>query len=345
MESTFTRIEAVGAQSCTLYSYPSAGLRALLVVDSSILGPGVGGIRTWAYSDVGEALEDGLRLARAMTIKCALAGLDAGGAKMVVIDHPGLNRRAAFEWLGRRIEELGGAFLTAGDLGTRQEDLEAMARVTRFVHTNEENLSGAVGETVLQCLLACAEQRGLASLKGLSVAVQGCGSIGTAVARKLAENGIHLHLADIDAARAQTLARELGAATIGVESVLTSDVDIIAPCAKGGVIDAMTARKVSAWAVCGGANNILADAEVEDVLMERGVLFVPDVLSSSGAVIAGIASSVMGLSDHSALLHKIGERTRIVLKLARSGGKRSSDIAWQLAMQSLADAVTNTNIV
>jgi len=334
----FEKLDSHGAQSCTLFNFSQAGLHAVLVIDSTVLGPAAGGIRTWSYPDEAAAVDDALALARAMTLKCALAELDAGGAKMVVLDEPELDRPRAFAWLGARVEELGGTFRTAGDLGTTLADLEAMSRATRFVHTDEGNLSRAVGETVIRCMEACAQARGRASLDGLAIAVQGCGSIGSAVARGLAGKGAKLVVADMDERRSDALAAELGATAVSPSDVLTSDVDIIAPCAKGGVLDTELASSLSAWAVCGGANNILAGVEVEDVLIERDILFVPDVLSSSGAVIAGVAQSVMGLGDFEPLLRRVGNKAALILQTAHQRRERASVVAREVAMARI-DAV------
>ncbi|HLM76174.1 MAG TPA: Glu/Leu/Phe/Val dehydrogenase dimerization domain-containing protein, partial [Polyangiaceae bacterium] len=168
---------------------PPSGLRAFLVLDSLALGPAAGGVRTRRYPSAESALRDALDLARAMTLKCALAGLDAGGGKCVVMDHEGLDRPRAFEHLGRRIEALRGAFRTAGDLGTTKEDLEAMARGTRYVYLDERGLTSAVARGMLRCIEACAAERGRKDVAGMRVAIQGAGSIGSAVAEALSNEG------------------------------------------------------------------------------------------------------------------------------------------------------------
>src|SRR5262245_3399538 len=168
-----------------------SGLEALIVIDDVTLGPAAGGVRTRAYPSLDDAVADCARLARAMTVKCALGGLDAGGGKAVVLDRPGLDRPRAFAVLGERIAELGGLFRTAGDLGTTAADLAAMARFCRWVHTDESNLAGAVARGLVRCVEACVRARAGAGahriqLDGLRVAVQGCGAIGAAVAEALA---------------------------------------------------------------------------------------------------------------------------------------------------------------
>ncbi len=301
----------------------------MLVVDDTTLGPATGGVRTRAYPSEGEAVADARGLAQAMTIKCAAAGLDAGGGKIVVWRH-GPDRQAAFVELGRRVEALGGGLLTAGDLGTTDEDLRAMARSTRFVHTGGRRLLAAAGRAMLRSVQACADVRGRA-VGDLHVAIQGCGDIGTAAARALRAAGARVTVADLDAERAEALAQEIGGRACAPDEVLTLDVDVVSPCAVGGAITAAVAGQVRAWAVCGAANNVLASAEAEDVLLHRGVLFVPDVLASCGAVIEGAGERLMGLQDRTPLIDQLRDTVGDVLRQALDTGTRASDIVRRRA--------------
>ena len=164
MESDFAAREGIEGRRIFVFSEPAAGLRAFLVIDTVRGGMAAGGTRTRAYSAPIDAIHDALKLSRAMTLKCAIAGLRAGGAKMVVLDHPGLSRADAFRALGRRVQDLGGLFQTGGDLGTTLEDTAHMAQTTRFVRTNERSLAAAVARGVRVCAEACAEARGHADL-------------------------------------------------------------------------------------------------------------------------------------------------------------------------------------
>ncbi len=293
---------------------PDLGLVAFVVLDSTALGPAAGGVRTTAYASEDDALADARRLARSMTHKCALGGLDAGGGKAVVMDHPGLRRAEAFAELGRRVEALRGDFRTAGDLGTTDEDLAAMAAHTRYVHTDTGSLAGAVGRGVLRCAEACADAAGRPGLTGLRVAVQGCGDIGAAVAEAMAGAGAEVWVADLDEARASAVADRIGAGVVSPREVLFADVDLLAPCAVGDVIRASNVGQLRAWAVCGGANHICADRAAHDALHRREVLFVPDLVSSAGAVIEGIGRTVMGLSDRGGLIDLLRQTARLVLE-------------------------------
>lgn len=317
---------------------PRLGLTAFLVLDSTVLGPAAGGVRTKAYDDEDEALLDAARLARAMTYKCALGGIDAGGGKAVVLDHPELDREAAFEELGRRVEALRGDFRTAGDLGTTDADLAAMARHSRYVHTDTPNLAIAVGRGVLRCAEACADVAGRPGLSGLRAAVQGCGDIGGAVAEALRGAGARVRVADLDEGRARALAARIDAEVVSPRDVLFEETDLLAPCAVGGVITADNVSQIRAWAVCGGANNICVDRAAHRALHERGVLCVPDLISSAGAVIEGIGRTVMGLEDRTRLIDTLRQTARLVLEDAAGDGRPPIEHAIRRAEHRLNEA-------
>lgn len=336
-DGLWLELERAGSARLISFSDPPTGLRALLVIDDLTLGPAAGGVRTRAYSSFDQGLRDCTELARAMTVKCALAGLDAGGAKLVVFDHPGLERERAFIRLGQLVDDLGGLFRTAGDLGTTAADLAAMATVCRFVHTDEAGLADAVARGMLRCLEACAEVRG-AEVRGLRVGVQGVGVIGEAVARAFASAGARLVLADVDGARATRVASALGAEVVAPESIVTAPVDVLAPCAVGGVIGPSEARSLRAFAVCGAANNVLENASAARELTERGVLFVPDPVASAGAVIRGIGRSVMGLTDSTPLIDALGTTAREILRESLSTHEPTPVIAERRARLRIEQA-------
>jgi leucine dehydrogenase len=268
-----------------------------------------------------------------MTYKCALAGLPAGGGKGVVRLTADLDRERGFERLGAFVESLAGEFLTAGDLGTTLADLHAMARRTSHVYTDEAGLSEAVGLGCVRAMQACVAIRdpGSEGLGGMRVAVQGCGTVGAAVARAARLAGAEVLLADVRAEVAEELAAELGGEAVAAAAILEVEADIIAPCAVGGVLTAETAGRLRAGAVCGAANNILSAAEVEDVLIERDVLWVPDPLSSAGAVILGVGRWVLGLDDCTGLIDRVFDTTHRVVTEARRQGRRAGDIAREMA--------------
>ena len=316
----------------------ASGLTAYVVLHSTALGPAAGGVRTRTYASEVEAAVDAAELARSMTYKCALGGLDAGGGKAVVFADGGGRREQGFEALGRFIDSMRGDFRTAGDLGTTDADLAAMSRATRYVHTDTDQLAGAVAQGVLACADACADLKGRPGLSGLRAAVQGCGDIGAAVARSFAEAGADVCVADVDEARAEAVAEAIGGSVVSANDVLYVDVDLLAPCAVGGVITAGSSAGVRAWAVCGGANHICQDDAAHRALADRGVLFVPDLISSAGAVIEGIGRTVMGLDDRGPLLEGLRYTARAVLEDAARDGQPPIVHALRRAEKRLANA-------
>jgi leucine dehydrogenase len=338
----FTALSSAGVERAMLLQDERTGLRAVAVLDDMRLGPAVGGTRTRTYRSFTDALIEANQLARAMTIKCALAGLAAGGGKVVVLDHPEMNRAGAFAKLGAMIDDLGGLLWTSGDLGTNGADLAIMARHCRYVEADEVALSSAVATGVVHSMNACAKHAGRASLQGLVVAVQGCGVVGAAVAHALAAVGVKLLVADIDPEKTRYVAETTGAEVVSADSILTVQCDLLAPCAIGGVIDITVARSVKAWGICGAANNILQNPGAAELLKDRGVLFVPDVVSSAGAVIEGVGNRIMGIQDREPLLARLGRTTEMVLLAAENSDRTPSQVAVDMAMDRIEVANDET---
>ena len=324
-----------GTGHCIGWTDRESGLKALLVIDDVTLGPAAGGVRIQPYPSFQHALRDASALARAMTLKCAIAGLPAGGGKIVVIEHGEMDRARAFEFIGKKVEEMGGLFRTGSDLGTTSDDLQAMSTWTQYVHTKEERICEAVALGVLRAIEACCESRPQTTLDGLKVAVQGCGAVGAAVTRALAQSGADLCIADVDSTRANALASEVGARVCAPEEIMRQDVDVISPNAGGGVLTRRKVDELKAWAVCGGANNILSDAAVAQLLHERNVLYIPDFLSSAGGVIDGLGRDVLRLEDPLPLVERLGDYVRLVIDESRATNRLPLDIATEKAMQKI----------
>lgn len=337
-DDLFGALDAENVERCLLYTDKRSGLRAVLVIDDVTLGPAAGGVRTMTYAGLTDAVHDAARLARAMTYKCALAGLDAGGGKMVVLNDPHLDRPRAFARLGAFVQELGGLFRTAGDLGTTADDLQHMARHCEFVHPDETELAGAVALGVVECMKACAGQHGALGVNNLRIAIQGCGAIGSAVARVLKAAGARLYVADAVPRRAKDLAKQLDVKAVDAKDILTADVDIVAPCAVGGVLTEELVDRLRTWAVCGAANNILASPAAARKLHDRGVLYVPDIIASAGAVIAGIGRTVMGIDDPTPLIVELGHTARELLRDSAATGRPTEVLAIDRAKKRLAGA-------
>lgn len=336
MADIFDLLQEEETNHCVVWTDRDSGLKALLVIDDVTLGPAAGGVRIQPYPSFHHALRDATALARAMTLKCSIAGLPAGGGKIVVLEHSALQREKAFEFIGQKVEELGGLFRTGSDLGTTTEDLQAMSRKTKFVHTDEQRICAAVARGVKQSIAACFAFREGAGFDGLRVAVQGCGAVGAAVTRELAQAGAHLFIADVDNSRAKDLANEVGGRVCAPEEIFLEDVDVISPNAGGGVITRGKAEALKAWAICGGANNILTDLSVAELLHARGILYVPDYISSAGGVIDGLGRDVIGLDDPSPLVDRVGHCVQEILAESNRSGDNPLTVANRRALARIA---------
>ena len=279
-----------------------SGLYTLVAVHSTALGPALGGCRMWGYGDTRAAVRDGLRLARAMTLKAAAAELPLGGGKGVIMVPPGApldaeRRRAVLLDFGDTVEALDGRYVTAEDVGTSEPDMAVIAERTGHVSGLARARGGSGDPSPWTALgveeairVACERVWGDASLAGRSVAILGLGGVGAKLARRLADAGARLVVADIDPARRAT-AEALGAQWATPAEALAAAVDVLAPCALGGVLDEDTVPALRCRAVVGAANNQLADDAVADQLAARGILWAPDFVVNAGGI-ANIAAEL-----------------------------------------------------
>lgn len=271
-----------------------SGLRAIIAMHSTHLGPAAGGTRLWHYADDSDALTDALRLSRGMSYKNAMAGLPLGGGKAVVLANEERTKTpdmlVAF---GRAVDSLGGKYVTAEDVGMSVADMIAISKQTRFVAGLPVE-GGAVGgdpgpHTSLGVFLGikAAVKRALGkdSLGGLHVALQGAGSVAGGVARHAAAEGARLSIADVDRARAEKLAGETGGAVVSPDDVLFLEADVVSPCALGAILTENSIARLNAPVVAGGANNQLATAEDGRRLQARGILYAPDYVINAGGII------------------------------------------------------------
>jgi leucine dehydrogenase len=273
-----------------------SGLFTFVAVHSTARGPSLGGCRMWRYDDARAALRDALRLSRAMTYKSAVAGLPLGGGKGVIMLRPDTVltpalRRAALQDFGDTVEAVGGAYITAEDVGTSARAMDTIATRTAHVagralrHGGSGDPSPFTALGVEAAILASAEHAlGSRSLKGRSVAVVGLGSVGLRVARLLARRGATLLVNDIDPARQADAAR-LGARWVSAARALSAPVDVYCPCALGGVLDHDSVTRVQAPVIAGAANNQLAGDDVAVLLRRRSILWAPDFVANAGGII------------------------------------------------------------
>jgi valine dehydrogenase (NAD+) len=272
-----------------------SGLRAIIAVHSTALGPALGGTRFYPYASEEAAVADALRLSRAMSYKNSLAGLDLGGGKAVIIGDPNTDKtEALLRAYGRFVEALGGRYLTACDVGTYNADLDVVARETRFAHGRSEAYGGCGDSSVLtaygvfQGMRAAAQHTwGSPTLSGRTVAVAGVGKVGSWLVEHLVDDGADVVVTDVDpaaVARLQARYPQVKAVADTAELIATSH-DVYAPCALGGALDEQTVAALPSSIVCGGANNQLATPAVAEQLRGRGILYAPDYLVNAGGVI------------------------------------------------------------
>lgn len=277
-----------------LFHDPQSGLSAIIAIHSSALGPAAGGTRFWHYADPKAAITDALRLSRGMSYKNAMAGLPMGGGKAVILaDEFGSKPESLIRAFGQRVESLGGAYVTAQDVGMSAGDMIAIARETRHVAGLPAVGGGAGGDPgpstalgVSLGIVAAAKQAlGADDMTGVHVAIQGLGSVGGGVARYLAKAGARLTIADVNHERALAFASELGAVAVPASEILSVEADILSPCALGAILTPTSIAKLRVKAVAGGANNQLATPADGDLLHERGIVFAPDYVINAGGII------------------------------------------------------------
>jgi leucine dehydrogenase len=274
----------------------AAGYRGIIAIHNTRLGPAVGGTRLWHYDSDDEALADALRLSRGMSYKSAAAGLPMGGGKAVIMaDGAGVSRERLFVAHGRFVETLGGRYITAEDVGTSFADMAIVRRETTHV-AGLEDPSPITARGVFRALEAAARHRwGADGFAGRSVALQGCGHVGTELARALRAAGVRLVVCDVDEPRARRCATDVGAEVVAPDRIYDAAVDVFAPCALGGILNATTIPRLRCALVVGAANNQLATPEDAARLANRDILYAPDYVANAGGVIDG-ARDVCGWS-------------------------------------------------
>ena len=271
----------------------ASGLRAIIAIHDTHLGPALGGLRIFPYASEEEALTDVLRLSRGMTYKSALADLPLGGGKAVIIADPRRDKTPELlRAMGRLVDGLGGAYITAEDSGSSEADMRLIAEATEHVgglprHGAASGDPSPFTAWGVFCALKSAVRHGLGrdDLAGIGVAVQGVGNVGAHLARYLHAAGARLVLTDVDATALAQLADELGAETLTPAAIADAEVDVFAPCAMGAALSEPVVDRLKASVVCGAANNQLASPAIAERLMARGILYTPDYVANAGGVI------------------------------------------------------------
>ncbi len=340
----FEEMAARRHDQLTFWSEPEAGYRGVVAVHDTTLGPALGGTRLWTYASEEDAVIDALRLARGMTYKAAVAGLDLGGGKSVILANgPVRDRARLFRAHGRAVDSLGGRYITAEDVGTSAEDMELVRAETRWVvgvRKGSGGPSSATARGVHQGIRACARERwGDPSLAGRHVAVQGVGLVGHRLCAELAAEGARLTVADVDPDSVRRAVNEFGAAAVPPDEIYDVRADVFAPCALGGVIDDRTAERLRVDIVAGSANNQLAEPRHAAALEERGILFAPDYVINAGGLI-DVYGELRGWSAERTRKKTVGIHDVLldVFRRAREGGVTAAEAADRAALQALEDA-------
>ena len=327
---------------------PATGLRAIIAIHSTALGPALGGTRFYPYASTADAIEDVLNLSRGMSYKAALAGLDLGGGKAVILGDPAtLKSEGLLRAYGRFVQSLHGRYYTACDVGTYSPDMDDIARECDFV-TGRTVAHGGAGDSsvltaygVFQGMRAAAEVVwGAPSLEGRTVGVAGVGKVGRHLVRHLVEEGAAVVVTDVHGPSVDRVREEFPQVTVAAstDALVASPLDVYAPCALGGAITDEVVDVLSARIVCGAANNQLAHPGVEKALEERGILYAPDYCVNSGGLIQ-VADELEGFSFERAQQRATGifDTTRRVFELAAADGVAPAIAADRLAERRMRD--------
>ena len=327
----------------------ASGLKAIIAIHNTRLGPALGGCRMFPYASEADALRDVLRLSRGMTLKSSLAGLALGGGKAVIIGDPHTGKsQALLHAMGDFVETLGGRYITAADSGTGDAEMQAFAQRTRHVvgvspratldssiTSGDPSPSTALG--IFVGMREAVRQRlGRDDLTGLKVAIQGVGQVGLGLARRLKAAGAELWVCDIFDANVQRIMEELDVHVVRPQDIYGLDVDVFAPCAMGGILNEQTLEVLRAPVIAGAANNQLATPEIGVQLLQRNQLWAPDYAINAGGIIdvyyQSNGGSAAQIDSH---IRAIGDTLREIFSRASASGEPTSVIADRLAIERI----------
>ena len=332
------------------FSDPKSGLKCVIAVHSTARGPAAGGCRMWPYASADLALEDALRLSRAMSYKNAMADLELGGGKAVIIgDSRTQKTPALFEAFGRAVEAVGGRYWTAEDVGVSPEDLMAARRHTRYVAGLEGHPAASgdpspvTAEGVFRGIQLSVRRALNRDLDGIGVAIQGVGHVGAYLAQKLAAAGAKVTIADVNTQAVAEVASRTGARVVPPGGIFDVDAEVFAPCALGGAVSADTLPRLKCKVIAGGANNQLADAQIGGEVFARGILYAPDYVINGGGII-NVAGEIRAIDAGAAfdpawvegkLARLIGTLEEVMDRSVREA-RPTHEIAGEMARARLA---------
>ena len=343
---TLKAMQREGHEQVAFFFDPDSGLRCIIAIHDTTLGPSLGGTRMWLYHSEEEALTDVLRLSKAMTYKAAAAGLDLGGGKAVIIGDPHRDKsEALFLAYARAVDSLGGRYITAEDVGTTPHDLEIVMRGTRHI-TGKPPSAGGSGDSapatafgIYEGMRACvAEAYGSPSLDGRTVAIQGYGKVASNLARNVIEGGARIVVAEPnpEACQAASLA---GATIVELDEIYDVECDVFSPCALGGVLNADTIPRLRCGVVAGGANNQLLEPADADRLKAAGILYAPDYVINAGGLV-NLSFELVHYDPEEAMrsVSKIGQRIAGVISVAKAEGITTAAAADRIVERRLEAA-------
>ncbi len=331
---------------------PASGLRALIAIHDTTLGPALGGMRMWPYATWDDALFDVLRLARGMTYKSAVADTGLGGGKSVILGNPKTEKSTKlFEAMGEFVDSLGGRYITAEDVGTSVEDMVVLRRKTKWV-TGLPRESGSSGDPspwtalgVFRGMKACLEEVfGSGEFRGRTIALQGCGHVGTFLSTHLHQAGAKLVVSDISEDRARAVANETGATIVHPNEILFVEADIVAPCALGAIINDESLPRLRTPIVAGAANNVLLREEHGLKLRDAGILYAPDYVINAGGIInVSIEVEPSGYKEDRARakVENIYIALKRVFEIAKEQGISTNEASNRLAEERIRAAAAS----
>ena len=338
--NVFENLAARDHEQVIFCSDQSAGLKAIIAVHNTSLGPALGGCRMWQYDNEDAALKDVLRLSRGMTYKAAVAGLNLGGGKAVIWgDAKKDKNEVLFRSFGRFVAGLAGRYITAEDVGTSVRDMEWVRMETPHVTGISRSLGGSGDPSpvtafgVYQGMRAAVKfVTGKDSLQGQTVAIQGAGQVGTHLAKHLTQDGAKVMICDIDQEAVKRAVAETKCEGVSVEEIYDVKCDVFAPCALGGTVNQKTLPRMKAKIIAGAANNQLEDDSIAEMLQERGVLYAPDYVINSGGLI-NVANELEGYNQERAM-QQAGNIYQIITRVLQAA--QTQKIPTQKAADNLA---------
>ncbi len=347
----FEMMEPMEHEQVMFFNDKDTGLKGIIAVHNTVLGPSLGGCRIWNYENESEALWDVLRLSRGMTFKSSISGINLGGGKAVIIGNPKVKRDEAF-WrrFGKFVDSLNGKYITAEDVGTSTEVMSIVMKETKHV-TGKPVSAGGTGDpspftaygVFLGLKASVKELTGSDSLEGKRVAVQGVGHVGHGLVGHLTKAGAKVFITDINTVNLEATAKEFNATVVGTHEIYDLDVDIYSPCALGATVNTDTISTLRCSIIAGAANNQLADENLHgQMLLDKGIIYAPDFLINAGGVI-NCYREVHSLSEEKSneLIENIYTRTLEIFKKSKLENIPTQEAAIRIAADRIAKAKLN----